>query len=271
MSSGGVLVRRPLDAATIAHALRGARLGTHVVACPSVASTMDAAAALAAAGTPDGAVVLADVQTAGRGRHGRAWLAPPGTALMLSIVLRPPVPPDRLPQALMAVALGALEAIAGRLPADAPLGLKWPNDIVVGDRKIAGLLAETTWRGSDRPVVIVGLGLNVSQARAALPDGAVSLRLAGARDLARTALAIDVLRAADRHYADVLAGVDLVPRWSARLSTLGRSVMVRDAVSGAVVAEGQATGVGADGALEVTGADGGVVAVRAGDVTLAGG
>ena len=187
MSSGGVLVRRPLDAATIAHALRGARLGTHVVACPSVASTMDAAAALAAAGTPDGAVVLADVQTAGRGRHGRAWLAPPGTALMLSIVLRPPVPPDRLPQALMAVALGALEAIAGRLPADAPLGLKWPNDIVVGDRKIAGLLAETTWRGSDRPVVIVGLGLNVSQARAALPDGAVSLRLAGARDLARTA------------------------------------------------------------------------------------
>ena len=230
---------------------------------------MDAATAWAAAGAPDGAVVLADAQAAGRGRHGRPWLAPPGAALLLSVVLRHAGPTERLGQLPMALALGALEAVARRLAPGAPAGLKWPNDVVVGDDKLAGLLAETVWPGAGDPIVVVGLGLNVATTAAALPPGATSLARSGATDLDRSSLAADVLAAADRQLADLDAGADLVPRWAARLATLGRAVTVRDAASGVVVAAGRAVSVAPDGALVVAGADGATVAVRAGDVTLA--
>lgn len=236
---------------------------------------MDLAAAWAAAGAPDGAVVLADVQSSGRGRHGRAWLAPPGTALLLSVVLRHDGPADRIGQLPMAVALGALEAVARRLGPGAAAALKWPNDLVVGDAKLAGLLAEAAWPGGGGPAaivgptVVVGLGLNVATPAAALPPGATSLAQSGATDLDRSALAADLLAAADRHLADLAAGADLVPRWSARLATLGRTVTVRDAATGAVVATGRAEAVAGDGALVVAAADGRRVVVRAGDVTLA--
>ncbi|MEO8085148.1 MAG: biotin--[acetyl-CoA-carboxylase] ligase [Ardenticatenales bacterium] len=281
-----------VDAARIAAACAGGRIGVAVRWHERVGSTMDAAAAWAAAGAPDGAVVVADEQTAGRGRHGRAWLAPPGSALMLSIVLRPVTAPGRVHQAVMAVALGAVEAVerivrdglveAGVRSADAAVvGLKWPNDLVVvqhvgddeqtADAKLAGLLAETVWGADGRPVVIVGLGLNVHQPAGDLPGGATSLRLlrpAGAAPIDRTALATTLLAAADRHYADLLAGIDLVPRWAARVTTIGRTVTVREAVTGDVVVDGVAERVADDGALVVRAAGGGAVTVRAGDVTL---
>lgn len=283
---------RAVDADRIAAACAGGRIGATVRWHERVGSTMDAAAAWAAAGAPDGAVVVADEQTAGRGRHGRAWLAPPGSALMLSIVLRPVTAPERVHQAVMAVALGAMEAVerivreglveAGVRPDDAAVvGLKWPNDLVaphlVGDEeiaadaKLAGLLAETVWGADGRPVVIVGLGLNVGQPAGDLPDGATSLRLlrpAGAAPIDRTDLGATLLAAADRHYADLLAGVDLVPRWAARVTTIGRAVTVRDAVTGDVVVDGVAERVADDGALVVRAAGGDMVTVRAGDVTL---
>lgn len=268
-----------LDAAAIVGALgaagdRPGRLGAAIALHAVVGSTMDLAAAWAAAGAPDGAVVLADVQAAGRGRHGRAWLAPPGTALLLSVVLRHDGPADRIGQLPMAVALGALEAVSRRLGPGAAAALKWPNDLVVGDAKLAGLLAEAAWPGGGPagtvgPTVIVGLGLNVAAPAAALPPGATSLAQAGATDLDRSLLAADLLAAADRHLADLAAGADLVPRWSARLATLGRAVTVRDAATGAVVVRGRAESVAGDGALVVAADDGRRVAVRAGDVTLA--
>lgn len=265
-------------------AAHGRRIGAVVQAHERVGSTMDVAAAWAAAGAPDGAVVIADAQTAGRGRHGRSWLAPPGTAVTLSIVLRPTVPAARVPQAPMAVALGAVEAAAAFVGAGptgpsasddgvARLGLKWPNDLVAGDAKLAGMLAETIWGADGGPVVIVGLGLNVAQTAGELPPGATSLRRLrpdGAAPIDRAALTTALLTAADRHYADLLAGADLVPRWAARLTTIGRVVTVRDAVAGAVVVEGVATAVTDDGALVVASAGGGAVTVRAGDVTLRG-
>ena len=169
---------------------------------------MDALAALAEAGAAEGTVLLADEQTAGRGRHGRTWHTPPGVALALSVLFRPELPPERLPQVPMAVALAALDVLGPRVPEPAALGLKWPNDVVVSSTgasaiaagsdgppqaKIAGLLSEVAWEarpdggsatspgGSTAtasrvsPRVIVGLGLNVRQPADALPAGATSV------------------------------------------------------------------------------------------------
>jgi BirA family biotin operon repressor/biotin-[acetyl-CoA-carboxylase] ligase len=113
---------------------------------------MDVLAASAAAGAPEGSVVLADEQSAGRGRLGRAWQAPAGKALMLSILFRPDpdwLAPGRLVEIGMAVGLAADEVLAERLPSGAPLGLKWPNDILVEGAKLAGLLAEVSWEPAE--------------------------------------------------------------------------------------------------------------------------
>src|SRR4051812_27340870 len=107
------------------------------------------------AGAPEGLAAVADHQTAGRGRLGRAWVAPPGASLLLSVLFRPDLAPERLHLTTAAVALAAAEAceaVAGVLPV-----LKWPNDLLVGDRKLAGVLAE-----SRLPAVVVGIGLNVN-------------------------------------------------------------------------------------------------------------
>jgi BirA family biotin operon repressor/biotin-[acetyl-CoA-carboxylase] ligase len=110
---------------------------------------------LARSGAPEGVVVVADHQTAGRGRLGRSWVSPPGASLLASVLLRPDLEPDRLHLVTLSVALAAaeaLEAVAGFRP-----GLKWPNDLVVEDRKLAGVLGQ-----ADLPAVVVGIGLNLN-------------------------------------------------------------------------------------------------------------
>jgi BirA family biotin operon repressor/biotin-[acetyl-CoA-carboxylase] ligase len=106
----------------------------------------------AAAGDPEGVVAVADEQTAGRGRLGREWIAPPGAALLVSVLLRPQVPPDQVHLVTLAAALALLDAV----PA-AHARIKWPNDVVVDDRKLAGILAEADSGGA----VVVGMGCNV--------------------------------------------------------------------------------------------------------------
>jgi BirA family biotin operon repressor/biotin-[acetyl-CoA-carboxylase] ligase len=115
---------------------------------------------LAREGAPEGVVVVADHQTAGRGRLGRAWLAPPGASHHLSVLLRPTLPADRLHLATAVVALAAadaLEEVAGFRPE-----IKWPNDLLVDDRKLAGVLAEADWGTATGPAVVVGIGINVN-------------------------------------------------------------------------------------------------------------
>jgi len=291
-----------LDPARIRARLAARRLGSRVTVLARTGSTMDALAAEARSGAPDGSVVIADHQTGGRGRLGRAWEAPPGTALMLSVLFRPDprrLPAERAGEIPMAVALGALDAIAPWLPAECACRIKWPNDIVVDGAKVAGLLAEARWPADrsgvrGRHEVIVGIGINVWQTAAELPEGAASLAQrsgvitvdsidrgaakwpdAGAAaevgDAAagwtRAALAAGLLDAADGYYGRLLGGERLVDRWSARLITLGQAVVAR---RGAETIRGLAVAVADDGALLVRSGEGGLVALHAGDVTLAG-
>jgi len=164
----------------------------------------------AAAGAPEGVVAVADEQTAGRGRLGRSWIAPAGAALLVSVLLRPQLPPERVHLVTLAAALAALDALP-----DAGAQLKWPNDVVIGDRKLAGILAEADSGGA----VVVGMGLNVRDDW--FPD-----------DLRQTATAVavdhrELLVGWLRAYDARLNALDAVlAAATARSATLGRAVRV---------------------------------------------
>ena len=188
-----------------------------------VDSTNRLAADLARAGAPDGVVVGADHQTAGRGRRGRTWEARPGSALLVSVVLRP-VP------TLVTLAAGVAAAEAGEAVAGTAVRLKWPNDLLVGDGKVGGILSELVGGAA-----VVGLGLNLAWA----PEGAACL----GPDVDRDALLAAYLDGLDRP-GDVLG------RYRARCSTLGRRVRVE--LPGTTV-EGVAGDVDDEGRLVVDG------------------
>jgi BirA family biotin operon repressor/biotin-[acetyl-CoA-carboxylase] ligase len=155
-------------------------------------------------GDPDGAVMVADYQSGGRGRLGRSWVAPPGTALLMSILLRPP--PDRdLPQLSLLASLAIAEAVDEALEFWRSAQIKWPNDVMVSRRKVAGALAEAR-----EGAVVVGVGVNVNQTREQLPADArvpaASLRTLDGRKHDRRALRADLLARLDRFYEAWLEG-----------------------------------------------------------------
>jgi BirA family biotin operon repressor/biotin-[acetyl-CoA-carboxylase] ligase len=150
----------PLLTRAFAPSLPRGRLAGPLRAYASVESTQSLARAWAHAGAPEGAVVAADYQSAGRGQRGRTWTAPAGTALLFSVILRPRLPISRWPQIPLAAGCAVadgLEAVASGVSAR----LKWPNDVLVAGRKLAGILAEGVADGP--PLVILGIGVNVSQ------------------------------------------------------------------------------------------------------------
>jgi BirA family biotin operon repressor/biotin-[acetyl-CoA-carboxylase] ligase len=209
----------------------------------------------AAAGGPEGLVAVADEQSAGRGRHGRRWQAAPGAALLVSVLLRPELAPERLHLVTLAAGIAAVEAVGEIAGFDA--GLKWPNDLVVGDRKLAGILAEA---GSG--AVVVGMGLNIHSRDfpAEIAEIATACDRHAARPVDRAALLIAWLRAFDR-WLDALDGV--VTTAAARSATLGRRVRVELAHD---AFDGVATALTAEGYLVVTRSDGTEQIVTAGDV-----
>lgn len=200
------------------------RLGT-------VASTQELAFALAAAGAPDGSAVVAEAQTAGRGRRGRTWHAEAGASVLVSILARPRLAPPARPCLSYAAAVAVVETL--RRVARLEARVKWPNDVLVGGRKIAGILLEAR-----EGVVVTGIGLNVAQhtfpAELAGRATSVSLETDGAAD--RETLLAVLLEETDRWRATLEErGFEPVrARWRAASDTLGRTVRI-DGVVGRVV------------------------------------
>ncbi len=254
----------PLDWRRIADARANARLGHTVVYYPSIGSTNIAARALARMGARDGTVVLADEQTQGRGRQGRRWIAPPRAGLAASALLR--LTADfPLPALVMASALAAGDTVRA-VVGPSRCTLKWPNDVLVDEAKVGGILLELDQVGSSWAVVI-GIGINVNAA----PDLPNVCSLAGAtgRHIAREPLLLDLLEALEA-YVDLAARepAAVLRLWRERLSTIGREISVRAPDS---VFEGVAADVDADGALLVRLPDGTLRPVHAGDVSLGSG
>jgi len=254
--------RPPLDVPTLTAALSGTRWRAEVLA--ESPSTNAHVAALARAGEPTGLVLVAEHQSAGRGRLDRVWVTPPRAALTVSLLVEPAqVPVGRWPWLPLLTGLAvvdAVEALAGRRA-----WLKWPNDVLLGDRKLAGILTERIERGGGA-VAVVGVGMNVTTTRDELPvDTATSLTLAGVPGPDRTALLLALLGSFDRWYDAWVRdrGAGLRDAYTAACSTVGRTVRVE--VPGGGVLRGAAVGVDEEGRLLVD--DGsGARPVGAGDV-----
>jgi BirA family biotin operon repressor/biotin-[acetyl-CoA-carboxylase] ligase len=225
-------------------------LGTPRLHLRRTDSTNQRARALAAEGAPSGALVTAGEQSAGRGRQGRTWTAPPGQALLMSLVVRPP------PRLLPLMAAVAVADVAAALSSE-PVSIKWPNDVLLDGRKLAGILVE------GRPQegwAVVGIGVNVAVRVDELPDDvrdrAASLGLGGEEVETVLARLLDAL--AERLAEDELA---TVAAWRERDALLGREISWADGA-------GVARGVDDAGRLLVELADGSRTALDAGEVHL---
>ncbi len=221
--------------------------------------------------------MIADEQTAGRGRLDRRWWAPPGTCLLFSLLLRPDIPAAQAGRLTMCLGLGAAEGIE-QVTGLQPL-LKWPNDLVLGGRKLGGMLTELRLDGDKLSYAVLGVGINVNlnltRPPASLPedeasapppelfDTATSLLMALGRPVDRVTLLVHILAAAERWYDRVCAGESPYAAWAARLETLGQRVRV-SLHSGTLA--GDAVGVTPEGALIVRDAAGREHVIWSGDV-----
>lgn len=230
-------------------------------------STNADVAAAARAGAPEGLVVVAEQQHAGRGRLGRSWVSPPRAALTLSMLFRPGAAVPAAARPLLPLLVATAVAGAASERTDVDVRLKWPNDLVVpaadGDHKVAGLLAEVV-----ADAVVVGVGLNVSTRRDELPRAdATSLALACGQPVDRLPLLLAILRALERSYAAWRASggaADAVlPAYRRLCATLGRRVRVE--LPGGAMLVGEAVDVDGAGRLVVA-TDGERHVLSAGDV-----
>lgn len=229
-------------------------IGHRVVRLESVDSTNSVALGLATGPDAHGTVVVADVQTAGRGQYGRTWWAEPGESLLASVIVDPP-PSIRRPAMLIAWAAVALADAIEELMATS-VRLKWPNDLLLRDQKVCGILTE-----SGNSSVVVGFGLNLNQSREQfdrrqLPN-ATSLSLVRGRPFDRDDALATVLRHFDRLWQSIAVGhlANLEAGWMRRLNLLGRAVAA-ERVDGVMIL-GRMTALGFDGIELAT--DAGVV------------
>lgn len=253
---------------------RGLSLGTNLHVDDEVESTSDSAKQAAREGAPHGSLWIAESQTRGRGRQGRAWQSPPGENLLFSVLLRTTCPVARLPELSLVAGLAVRDAVARALGeterdvAEPPKALvKWPNDVLVSGKKISGVLVESTLSGNKVEALVVGIGINVHTRD--FPDDianrATSLSLAGTglRPPDRAEVLLDVLSGLERDVSLVAArGLGLV---HARLTRA-------DALFGKPVASEGTSGVGAgidlEGRLLVRGDDGVIRKLVSGEVHL---
>lgn len=257
----------PIERATLlAELVDVESLWTAIEVVDETGSTNADLAAAARAGAPAGSVLLADHQSAGRGRLGRTWTAPPGTGIAMSVLVRPAVPADRWTWVPLLAGLAVSDGI--RQEADLPADLKWPNDVLVLGRKVSGVLAERV-ETPDGPAVVIGMGVNVHLTPEQLPvPTATSLAIVlaelglGAFPLHRTSIVSTTLRSLERilarweEVADVpdLSGDGLALAYRERCATIGREVRVD--VSDGTSVVGVARDVDASGRLVVENAEG---------------
>ena len=240
-------------------------VGKRILYFQELSSTMDEAARLAEAGAEEGTVVVAGTQTSGRGRFGRTWVSPTGN-LYLSVVFRPT--PLALTQLNLVTGVAVVRAI--RKTTGLSPSIKWPNDVLVAGKKVAGLLIETVAQGSEVCYSVVGIGVNITlddDAATALEGQATGLEEAAGRTIDRSGVLRQLLTDLDALYLRSTAGKSPQPEWQALLETLGQRIRVtwRDETW-----VGMAEGVDDAGNLLLRLDDGNLVTLTAGDVTLHG-
>jgi len=235
----------------------------------TAASTNDLAARLAHDGMKEGAVIFAEAQTKGRGRLGRVWLSPPRKGLWFSVLLRPNISPQAATQLTVAAATALVRAIDAETGVAAEI--KWPNDILIDGKKVAGILTELSAELDHVREVILGIGIDVNLETHEFPvelrASATSLRIACGEKVDRAALAVAALRELDRDYERIVNGQfeEVADEWQRRCCTVGQEVSIR---MGGRVARGRAESLDTDGALLLRGPHGLLERIVGGDVTV---
>ncbi len=263
----------PLELAQVRARLTTDYVGREIVYRARLGSTNDLAQEMARQRAPEGTLVIADEQTAGRGRLGRQWLSPPCTNLLMSLIFYPLLAPAQAQRMTMVCALAVADALG--LVAGLRADIKWPNDILLREKKVAGVLTELGLQGDALAYTVVGIGLNVNVQISQMPDlirqTATSVAIEKGEPVSREALLAAILNGVERRYERMRQGESPVDEWGARLATLGQRVHVADMSADATTAEsweGWAERVDDDGALWLRLDDGTARRVLAGDVTL---
>ena len=258
-----------LNDTEISGGLCGRVVGQKLLVVKETGSTNQDAFRLAEEGAPDGTVVMAESQTAGKGRLGRKWESPAGVNIYCSVVLRPQIMPYEAPQLtfLSAVAVArAIEAETGLAPS-----IKWPNDILIDGCKVAGLLNEMSAETDRVAFVVLGIGVNLNMSESQFPKDlrqpATSLAIKCGRKVSRAGFATVMLNELDRCYSDFIAsGLDGIrAEWERRCNAYGREVVVE---SGSSLIQGSFAGIDQDGAMLVLMPDGSRERIISGDVRV---
>ncbi|MBB6735462.1 biotin--[acetyl-CoA-carboxylase] ligase [Cohnella zeiphila] len=267
--NGYRLIGRPsrLSVSELLGKLQTRSFGRKLQVLDAVPSTQDIARQLAEEGAPEGTLVIAEQQTQGRGRMGRAWVSPAGKGVWMSLLLRPRVPLPQAPQLTLLAAVALSRGIGKEAPL--PIGIKWPNDLLVDGRKISGILLESAAEDERLKYVVVGMGISVNLEAEDFPpevlEKAISLRMASGKPLDRAEVIASVLEEFESLY-ELYGEQGFEPiraLWEARSVTLGRSVTL-STPQGTV--EGTAEELDGLGGLRVRQADGTLRTVYTGEL-----
>jgi BirA family biotin operon repressor/biotin-[acetyl-CoA-carboxylase] ligase len=260
---------RPFNAFEISSGLRTAFVGKEIHFYKKLESTNDTAFRMAKAGASEGTIVVADYQKAGRGRLGRKWESPPGGNIYTSIILRPPVLPHDASKLTLLTAVAVSETIRHYLPRST--FIKWPNDILIGQKKISGILTEMDSEMDRINFIVIGIGVNINVTRDIFPEelrsSLTSLKEETGRDVSKVEFLQMLYMNFERWYRSYLdSGFEHVRDAWRRFSIMeGKAVTVRQFDN---IIKGIALGIDEDGALILLKKSGDTIKVVAGDVVV---
>ncbi len=248
--------------------LKTRSFGSKIFAFDTIDSTNNCAKAIAGCGAQEGTVVIAEKQTAGRGRHGRSWEANPNENLMFSVVLRPQLSQgslNLLPLYVAVAVADAIERFTGIKPE-----CKWPNDLLIDKKKVAGILIESSFKQDAVDYVVVGIGVNVNQTQfpGELEKTATSLRLESGRQVDRIPLFKEIVRSLERIYltSSTTGFQSIIPEWLSHSTMIDRTISVSH--QGTLIT-GIVKGLSPEGGL-VLQTNGSEKVLFAGDVSIVG-
>ncbi len=260
-----------LDRRAISERLDTESFGRTMYVFSEVGSTNEAANELASNGAPHGTVVIADSQTRGRGRMGRKWLSPPGCNLYISVILRPALPARDAPFITFVASIALHEAATG---AGVKASIKWPNDLLAGVKKAAGVLTEMEVEGEKAKYMVVGIGVNLNMTDKMLAaelgevaSEATSFLVASGREVDREAFAASLINQLEKRYTEFMSAGKgpIIQQWTKRCGLIGRQVEVCEGDS---VTRGVAEGINGAGHLLLRKTGGEVEEIGTGDVAI---
>jgi BirA family biotin operon repressor/biotin-[acetyl-CoA-carboxylase] ligase len=238
-------------------------VGKQVFYYKSVNSTMEIARKLAKDGAVEGTVIIADIQTAGRGRSGRAWISPDGN-LAMSIILHPPL--ENLSKLIMISSVAVVKSV--KMMTGIESTIKWPNDIIVRGKKVCGILIENEMKGNSVNFSVVGIGINIDLNPVEFPEisaVATSLSQESSKEISKAELISVVLFELERQYLLSQSGFDVYSEWYKHIETIGKVIEVK---SGETIVKGKAEAVTDKGNLILRHLDGTVSEIISGEITI---